>query len=219
MEKGVQDARRRIWQEAAQARFGSSPAQCPGWPRSAWRRGTRRIRARRPEHPRRVDQECAQLMPMPTPFDGYVELPARVSTTSLVSAARNRYSVPCAFAGQRVSVRLYPERVVVVADQQVIAEHPRAVDRDHVVYDWQHYLPLVERKPGALRNGAPFADLPRVPAAAAACAAPARQGRQGDGPRADGRPHTGWRPSSSRSTSCSRADDRERSMSSTSWPG
>jgi hypothetical protein len=29
-----------------------------------------------------------------------------------------------------------------------------------VVYNWQHYLPLVERKPGALRNGAPFADLP-----------------------------------------------------------
>ncbi len=27
-------------------------------------------------------------------------------------------------------------------------------------YDWQHYIPLVERKPGALRNGAPFADLP-----------------------------------------------------------
>ena len=99
-------------------------------------------------------------MPMPTPFDGYVELPARVSSTSLVSVARNRYSVPCAWAGHRVSVRLYPERVVIVADQDVIAEHPRAVDRDHVVYDWQHYLPLVERKPGALRNGAPFADLP-----------------------------------------------------------
>jgi hypothetical protein len=59
-----------------------------------------------------------------------------------------------------VSVRLYPDRVVVVADQQVVAEHARAVDRDHVVYDWRHYLPLVERKPGALRNGAPFADLP-----------------------------------------------------------
>ena len=99
-------------------------------------------------------------MPMPTPFDGYVEVPARVSSTSLVSVARNRYSVPCAWAGHRVSVRLYPERVVIVADHDVIAEHPRAVDRDQVSYDWQHYLPLVERKPGALRNGAPFAALP-----------------------------------------------------------
>ncbi len=34
------------------------------------------------------------------------------------------------------------------------------MDRDQVVYDWQHYLPLIERKPGALRNGAPFAEMP-----------------------------------------------------------
>jgi hypothetical protein len=86
--------------------------------------------------------------------------PARVSSTCLVTAARNRYSVPCAYAGHRVSVRLYPERVVVVADQEIVAEHPRATDRDHVVYDWQHYVPLIERKPGALRNGAPFTELP-----------------------------------------------------------
>ena len=43
----------------------------------------------------------------------------------------------------------------------MIASHARLLDRDQVSYDWQHYLPLIERKPGALRNGAPFADLPR----------------------------------------------------------
>lgn len=68
--------------------------------------------------------------------------------------------MPCALAGQQVSVRLYPDRVVIIADLAVVAEHVRASERDHVVYDWQHYVPLVERKPGALRNGAPFADLP-----------------------------------------------------------
>ena len=57
-------------------------------------------------------------------------------------------------------MRLYPERIVVIADQQVVAEHRRALDRDHIIYDWQHYIPLIERKPGALRNGAPFADMP-----------------------------------------------------------
>jgi len=118
-----------------------------------------------PEYPGMSIQEAweherVQLMPVPTPFDGYLEMPARVSSTSLVSVARNRYSVPCALAGHRVSVRLYPERVVMVADQQIVAEHVRVWDRDQVVYDWQHYLPLIERKPGALRNGAPFADLP-----------------------------------------------------------
>ena len=47
-------------------------------------------------------------MPMPAPFDGYVENPARVSSTCLVSVARNRYSVPCELAGHMVSTRLYP---------------------------------------------------------------------------------------------------------------
>jgi transposase len=161
VEKGVQDARRRIWFAATAERFHSFgdlnvwlAREC----RAAWA-------ALHPDLPGLTireawEQERAQLMPMPTPFDGYVEVPARVSSTSLVQVARNRYSVPCALAGHRVSVRLYPERVVIVADQQVVADHARAVDRDHVIYDWQHYLPLIERKPGALRNGAPFADLP-----------------------------------------------------------
>jgi transposase len=161
VEKSVQDARRQIWQDAEHEGFDSFAAL------NAWL-ATRCLAAWDASHPELVGltiheawrQERAHLMPMPTPFDGYVELPARVSSTSLVSVARNRYSVPCAWAGHRVSVRLYPERVVVVADHDVIVEHPRAVDRDHVTYDWQHYLPLVERKPGALRNGAPFAELP-----------------------------------------------------------
>jgi hypothetical protein len=161
VEKGVLDARRRIWTVALEQRFASF-AELNGF------LATRCVAARdapHPDYPGRSiadawEHEQPQLMPMPAPFDGYVELPVRVSSTSLVSVARNRYSVPCALAGQRVSVRLYPERVVVVADQSIVAEHARMLDRDRVVYDWQHYLPLVERKPGALRNGAPFADLP-----------------------------------------------------------
>jgi hypothetical protein len=161
VEKGVQDARRQIWQEAADERFDSFAAL------NAWL-ATRCLAAWDAPHPELAGltirdawtQERPHLMPMPTPFDGYVEVPARVSSTSLVSVARSRYSVPCAWAGHRVSVRLYPERVVIVGDHDIIAEHRRAVDRDQVTYDWQDYLPLVERKPGALRNGAPFAELP-----------------------------------------------------------
>ena len=161
VEKGVQDARRRIWQTALDERF-SSFAELNVW------LATRCVTARsaaHPDHPdltiaEALDHEQTHLMPVPASFDGYIESPARVSSTCLVTAARNRYSVPSAYAGHRVSVRLYPERVVVVADQGIVAEHPRASDRDHVVYDWQHYVPLIERKPGALRNGAPFGELP-----------------------------------------------------------
>jgi hypothetical protein len=68
--------------------------------------------------------------------------------------------VPCELAGQMVSTRLYPNRIDVVAGDALVASHERLTDRGHVRYDWQHYIPLVQRKPGALRNGAPFADMP-----------------------------------------------------------
>jgi hypothetical protein len=63
---------------------------------------------RHPEHEQfsvaeMLEHERAHLMPMPAPFDGYVEKPARVSSTCLVSVARNRYSVPCELFGQMVS--------------------------------------------------------------------------------------------------------------------
>jgi hypothetical protein len=83
-----------------------------------------------------------------------------VSSTCLVTVARNRYSVPCEWAGQMVSTRLYPAQIVVVAGDAMVATHERLSDRNQTRYDWQHYVPLIERKPGALRNGAPFADLP-----------------------------------------------------------
>jgi hypothetical protein len=143
VEKGVQDTRRRIWQEAEHERFGRF-AQL-----NAWLAGQCRAAWDAP-HPDLAGlsiraawlHEGPHLMPMPTPFDGDVEVPARVSSTSLVSVARHRYSVPCAWAGHRVSVRLDPERVVIVADQRVVAEHARGVDRDHVVYDWPaNYAP------------------------------------------------------------------------------
>jgi hypothetical protein len=65
-----------------------------------------------------------------------------------------------------VSLRAYADRIVLVAEAEVIAEHERVFNRDHnskgtTVYDWRHYLAVVQRKPGALRNGAPFAELPK----------------------------------------------------------
>jgi hypothetical protein len=86
----------------------------------------------------------------------------RVSSTCLVVLDRNRYSVPAAFAGRAVSVRSTATEVRIVADGAVIAEHARRFGRDQLICDSWHYLPILERKPGALRNGMPFRewDLP-----------------------------------------------------------
>ena len=162
VEKNVQDSRRRIWLEAQDRQF-SSFTELNAWLsercRSLW------AELRHPEHKAfsvadMLELERAEMMPVPTPFDGYVEKSARVSSTCLVHIERNRYSVPCELAGQRVSTRLYPGQVSVVAGDAIVARHDRLTERGHVCYDWQHYIPLVERKPGALRNGAPFADMP-----------------------------------------------------------
>jgi transposase len=162
VEKNVQDSRRRIWIDAQGRKWGSFEelnawlgARC----RSLWGE------IRHPEYRQfsvaeMLEQERGELMPMPTVFDGYVERSAKVSSTCLVAVERNRYSVPCELAGQRVSTRLYPARVDVATDGTIVASHVRLSKRGHICYDWQHYVALIQRKPGALRNGAPFADMP-----------------------------------------------------------
>jgi transposase len=101
-------------------------------------------------------QEQLALRPITAPFDGYVEHMLRVSSTCLVVLDRNRYSVPAAFAGRAVSVRSTASEIRIVADGAVIAEHARRFGRDQLICDPWHYLPILERKPGALRNGVPF---------------------------------------------------------------
>lgn len=109
--------------------------------------------------------ERKTLMPLPVAFDGFVEVSKRVSPTCLISFERNRYSVPASFANRPVSLRVYPDRLVVAAEGNILCEHVRLIQRSHksppkTIYDWRHYLAVVQRKPGALRNGAPFLELP-----------------------------------------------------------
>ena len=164
VEKNVQDSRLRIWQDAAKEKF-SSFAELNLWLlskcRSLWHE------LRHTEYgdltlAEMLEHEQPHLMPMVAPFDGYVETLGKVSSTCLVSFDRNRYSVPCEWAGQIVSVRVYPERIDLVSHDGEVASHVRGFDREQTRYDWQHYIPLIERKPGALRNGAPFADMPEA---------------------------------------------------------
>ncbi|EAQ33397.1 putative transposase [Nitrobacter sp. Nb-311A] len=43
-------------------------------------------------------------------------------------------------------------------DGRIVAEHPRSFGRGETTYNPWHYVPVLARKPGALRNGAPFKD-------------------------------------------------------------
>lgn len=130
-----------LWQESAHPEFKSrSLAEC-------WH------------------EDVAEMMQVPPAFDGFIEHSKRVSSTCLITFEYNRYSVPASFANRVISLRVYPERLIIVAEAHVVAEHVRVFNREkstpgRTIYDWRHYLTVVQRKPGALRNGAPFLTLP-----------------------------------------------------------
>jgi len=114
-----------------------------------------------PEFPERTvaevfAEERKHLLTVTVPFDGYRETLARVSSTSLVSFDRNRYSVQASAVGKTVTVRSYARKMVILADDQVVGVHDRQFGRDKTAYDPWHYIDVLEHKPGALRNGAPF---------------------------------------------------------------
>jgi transposase len=120
--------------------------------------------SRHPNQPERTIEDVFQadergvLGPLPAMFDGFHERICRVSPSSLVLFERNRYSVQCAWVNQPVAVRAYADHIKVMAEGNVVAEHPRQFQRNVTVYNPWHYLSALERKPGALRNGAPFVD-------------------------------------------------------------
>ena len=110
------------------------------------------------------EAERAVLQPMLAPFDGFHETEHAVTGTCLISFDRNRYSVMAKAARRTVQVRAYADRIMVRCGGEVVAEHVRFFGRGRTIYDPWHYLPVLAKKPGALRNGAPFQDWALPPA-------------------------------------------------------
>jgi|SRR5512143_487589 transposase len=141
---------------------------------NAWLRGEVVAWAQSTAHPERKDRtvwevfqaERPALIAVTEPFDGFHETTVSASKTCLIRFDRNRYSVAAIAAGKPVQVRAYADRIVVWCNGQRIAEHRRVFGRDGTIYNPLHYLPILARKPGALRNGAPFREWELPPALA-----------------------------------------------------
>jgi transposase len=101
-------------------------------------------------------EERRHLLTVRVPFDGYLETDARVSSTALVAFDRNSYSVHVSAVGNPVTVRAYADRLTFVQNGRTVGFHLRRFCRGEVFYDPWHYLEVLKKKPGALRNGAPF---------------------------------------------------------------
>ena len=94
--------------------------------------------------------------PLPAPFDACDKQGTRVNSLSLVRYRTNDYSVPVAYGHQEVWIRGYVHEVVIGCGAGIIARHPRSHDREDMVFDPIHYLPLLEHKIGALDQAAPL---------------------------------------------------------------
>jgi hypothetical protein len=113
----------------------------------------------------RLERDRAAFLALPaTPYDACDRQPGRVTSLSLVRYKANDYSVPVAYGHREVLIRGYVDRVVISCAAGVIAQHVRSYEREDLVFDPLHYLPLIERKVGALDQAAPLRgwDLPEV---------------------------------------------------------
>jgi transposase len=104
------------------------------------------------------EAERDKLVPYAGRFDGFHAVPASVSKTCLVRFDSNKYSVQASAVGRPVEVQAYADRIVIRQDGKIIGEHERVFGRGETRFNPWHYVPVLARKPGALRNGAPFKD-------------------------------------------------------------
>ena len=117
-------------------------------------------------HPEQTDRTVWEMFEAERPhlvrhagrFDGFHALSASVSKTCLVRFDNNKYSVSASAVGRPVEIHAYADRVVIRQDGRIVAEHARVFGRGATICDPWHYVPVLARKPGALRNGAPFKD-------------------------------------------------------------
>ena len=110
------------------------------------------------------EEERGKLVDYRGPFDGFHTVPASVSKTCTVRFDNNKYSVQSNAVGRPVEIHAYADRIVIRQDGVVVGEHARSFGRGETIYNPWHYVPVLARKPGALRNGAPFQDWVLPPA-------------------------------------------------------
>lgn len=120
----------------------------------------RRLRGKSGTKAQLLTEDREAFLPHPAgEFDACRKVPTRANSLSLARFDRNDYSVPVAYAHHEILVKGYVDRVALVHKQCVVAEHRRSWGKEGVFFNYLHYLPLLERKPGALDHARPMADL------------------------------------------------------------
>lgn len=128
------------------------------------------LKRKHPEHKDRTigeffAEEQKELIALPKyGFECCRITSAIVDRCAIVDFETNKYSVPCQYVGEVVEIKAFVDRIHVVFKGKVIAEHKRSYKRKDEIFDPYHYLPALQRKPAALRDGKPFKNwhLPEI---------------------------------------------------------
>jgi transposase len=120
----------------------------------------RRLRGKdRPKSELLLEDEAAFLPLPPARFDACRKQSTTASSLSLVRFDCNDYSVPVRYAHHPIVAKGYVDRVALCYKGEKVAEHKRSWGKEGVFFNYVHYLPLLERKPGSLDYALPLADL------------------------------------------------------------
>jgi transposase len=105
----------------------------------------------------RFERDRQKLLPLPVaPYEACEQRSTRASSQALVRYETNDYSIPVAYAHQRVLVKAFVWEVVIACGSEMIARHRRSYGREEMIFDPLHYLALLEQKTNALDQAAPL---------------------------------------------------------------
>lgn len=119
--------------------------------------GPRRLRGMGQTIGEALAEEQATLLPLPShPYRCCTLRPTRANGFGLVTFQTNRYSVPADHAHEALWLHIYVDRVEIGNGQQILAVHPRCYQHEQDILNPLHYLPLLERRPGAWEQAKPI---------------------------------------------------------------
>ena len=110
-----------------------------------------------------LGQETPRFRHLPADlFLACVVEPARIDKQSTVVHNRCRYSVPVRYARQHSRMRIHAERLEILVGDEIVASHERG-EPGNWRLDFEHYIPLLDRKPGWLESAKPFQQVRENP--------------------------------------------------------
>lgn len=104
----------------------------------------------------RFQQEKAQLLPIMGTYPCARKVQAFVNSLSLVNFETNAYSVPTRFAGRKdAQINAYVNHIEIKIDGNCVAKHERSYEKLQEIFEIDHYLDELERKPRAIQHARP----------------------------------------------------------------